>query len=76
MILTTIGLSFIVASWALQLTHIYQGNKDFHKYFLQGYIEGAVITTIGGRANGLDINAILNICSAVLATLIFIKLRK
>lgn len=76
MILTTIGLGFIVSAWALQLTHIYQGNRDLHKFFLQIYIVGVVILAIGGRANGLDINAILNISSAILVTLIYLKLRK
>jgi hypothetical protein len=76
MILTTVALAFIVAAWAVQLTHVYQGHKDFHKFFLQIYIIGVALLTIAGRGNGLDINAILNISSAILATLIFIKLKK
>lgn len=75
-IVTIIGLGFIASGWAMQLTLVYQGKKDISNNFISFYIVGVVLLIIGAKDNGLDFPAILNIASSILATLLFIKLRK
>lgn len=74
--LSEIGLGIIVSSWVIQLLHLYKGQKEIHPHFIGIYIVGTVVLIIGGRDRGLDFAAILNIASAILATLIFLKIRR
>lgn len=75
-ILQFIGLGFVVAGWSFQLSFVLKGDNDLHQYFLLSYITGLVLLIIGSKNRGLDFISILNIISVVLATLIFIKIRK
>lgn len=76
MFLEVIGLALIVFAWVVQLMHVLNKNRQIHIHFLAAYITGVVVLIASHREQGLNFSAILNIVSAVFATLIYLKIRK
>lgn len=74
-IVTLIGQAIIVAAWATQLTLILQKKREISRNFVALYTVGIVIFTIGHAEQGLNFMAILNIVTAILSVLIYLRLK-
>ncbi len=74
-IVSLIGLSLIVAAWTMQLMFVLRKQKEINRNFVALYTIGVVVLTIGGSNRGLDFMAILNIASAIVAVLVYLKLK-
>ncbi len=68
--LSILGLFLIIIAWLIQLR---QTNKRINIFFIGFYLIGAIVLSIGGFLQNLNLIAWLNLITFLLALIVLIK---